>query len=343
MTTRRTFLAGAAATSLACPARAAGPTEVTVGSAQAISEAIVYIAEKKRYFADEDIAIKILPFASAANMVAPLGAGQLDVGGGSASAGLYNAVLRGIKIKIVADKSSSQPGYGSQQILVRKDHIESGRYKTIADLKGFRFAMNGVGVSNTSTLNTLLTSAGLKYSDVSTVNLQFPDHVLAFENKSVDASSSLEPFVTAIKKAGTAVVIRRDDEIIPGHELANLLYSQSFAARRDVAVRFMRAYLRGVRFYNDSLRDHRLAGPLAEETIDILAEYTPIKDKALLRELTPAGCDPDGRVSMESLQRDLDFYASQGLIEGKVDLSEIVDSSFLEAALKDLGPYKPAK
>ena len=341
MTSRRKFIAAAAVLPFAAPARAAGPTEVVVGSAQAISEATVYIAEKKGFFADEGIAIKMLPFASAANMVAPLGAGQLDVGGGSASAGLYNAVSRGIKIKIVADKSSSQPGYGSQQIMVRKEHVDSGRYKTLADLKGFRFAMNGVGVSNTSTLNTLLTSAGLKYSDVSTVNLSFPDHVLAFENKSVDASSSLEPFVTAIKKAGTAVVIRRDDEIIPGHELANLLYSQSFAANREVATRFMRAYLRGVRFYNDALKDHRLAGPRAEETIDILAEYTPIKDKALLRELTPSGCDPDGKVSVASLQRDLDFYASQGLIEGKVDLADIIDSSFIEAAVRDLGPYKP--
>ena len=340
MWTRRSIVA-AALVAPAIPARAAGLTQVTVGAAQTISDAVIFIADKKGYFADEGIRIKIEPFASAANMVAPMGAGQLDVGAGSVSAGLYNAVSRGIGLRIVADKASSRPGYGSQQILVRKDLVESGRYKDVADLKGFKFAMNGVGVSNTSTVNTLLGSAGLQYSDVTTVNLSFPNHVLAFANKSVDASSTLEPFVTAILKAGTAVVIRRDDQILPGHELANLLYSEGFAARKDLANGFMRAYLRAARFYNGALKDGHLAGPNAAETIRILTESTPLKDAALLGQITPSGCDPDGKVNIASLQHDLDFYTSQGLIEGKVDLASIVDTSFTDAALKALGPYKP--
>ena len=35
---------------------------------------------------------------------------ELQAGAGSASAGLYNAVARGIRIKVVADKASSPPG-----------------------------------------------------------------------------------------------------------------------------------------------------------------------------------------------------------------------------------------
>jgi NitT/TauT family transport system substrate-binding protein len=80
--------------------------------------------------------VKMTDFQSGAMMVAPLGTGELDAGGGSASAGLYNAVLRGIKIKIVADKASSPPGYGATKLLVRKDLIDSGRYKTLKDIKG---------------------------------------------------------------------------------------------------------------------------------------------------------------------------------------------------------------
>jgi NitT/TauT family transport system substrate-binding protein len=39
-------------------------------------------------------------------MIAPLGTGELDVGGGTVSAGFYNAVGRGIGMKIVADQAS---------------------------------------------------------------------------------------------------------------------------------------------------------------------------------------------------------------------------------------------
>jgi NitT/TauT family transport system substrate-binding protein len=341
MTTRRQFFAATAgAAFLSSRARAADLVTVRVGAAQTTSDAQIFIAEKKGYFADEGIRIAITNFASAANMVAPLGAGQLDVGAGSVSAGLYNAVGRGIKIKVVADKSSSPPGYGPTQIVVRKDLVESGRYKTPIDLKGFRFAMNGPGVSNTSTLNTLLTSVGLKYSDVSTVNLSFPDHFLAYQNKSVDAGASAEPIVTAAVKAGIGVVVKRDDEIDPYHQLANILYSQSFADNKDVADRFMRAYLRGVRYYNKALKNGRYAGETADEVIAILVENSNVKDAALLREITPNGCDPDGRVNVASLKRDLAFYASQGLIESAINVDDIVDTSFIDAAVKALGPYK---
>ena len=108
---------------------------ITVGATSSTSDAPIYIAEKKGYFAAEGLDVKVSNFRSAADMVAPLGAGQIEAGAGSASAGLYNAVARGIRIRIVADKASSPPGYGGTKILVRKDHIESGRYKELKDLK----------------------------------------------------------------------------------------------------------------------------------------------------------------------------------------------------------------
>ena len=334
---RRAAVGGLIVTSMTGAGRAADLIPVSVGTAQTVTDAPIFIAHKKKFFEEEGLAIDMKPFASAANMVAPLGAGQLDVGAGSASAGLYNAVARGIPIKIVADKSSSPPGYGTTKIILRKDLVDSGRFKSPKDLKGFRFAMNGPGVSNMSTLNTLLTSAGLTFGDVSTVNLSFPDHLLALKNGSVDAGATAEPIATAAVKAGAAVVLLRDDEIDPGHQLANILYSGDFAKRTDVATRFMRAYLKAVRFYNRALKDGRLAGETADEVISILIEYSNLKDPAVLREITPNGCDPDGKINVASLKKDYAFYASQGWIEGKVDMAAIVDTSFIEAAGKSLG------
>jgi molybdate transport system substrate-binding protein len=50
-----------------------------------------------------------------------MGAGQLDVGGGAASAGLYNAVDRGITIKLVADKATNVKGAPFQVFLSADD------------------------------------------------------------------------------------------------------------------------------------------------------------------------------------------------------------------------------
>ena len=45
-----------------------------------------------------------------------------------------------------------------------------------------------------------------------------------------------------------------------------------------MAQKFINAYIRAVRDYNDAFKGGRLAGPNAEEIIAILTEYTEIKD-----------------------------------------------------------------
>src|SRR6516162_2437003 len=216
------------------------------------------------------------------------------------------------------------------------------RYRSLQDLKGMKIAMNAPGVSNTSTLNTLLQSAGLKYSDVETVDLPLPDHVAALKNKSVDASASVEPGPALAIRNGDAVLIKSDDEILPNHQIAVLLYSEEFASKRaDPARRFMRAYIRAVRFYNGALKNGRLDGANSDDVIAILSEATPIKSRDIYKLITPTGMNPDGRVNKASLAYDLAFYAEQGLIKGAVNLDEAVDGSFVEAVLKELGPYRP--
>ncbi len=323
-------------------ARAADPVVVRIGVVNASSDAGFFIADKKGYFKEEGLAVTFTPFNSAAKMVAPLGAGQLDVGGGSPSAGLYNAIERGIEIKIVADKGSTPPGYGFQPLLVRKDLVDSGRYKTLKDLKGMKIAGSAPGSASTSTLNEILKSAGLKPSDVERVFMAFPQHVLALQNKAVDASLTTEPSATRAVQSGAAVRIMGDDAVYPNHQLAVVLYSGVFIKDNpDVAKRFMRAYLRAVRDYNDALKDGRIAGPNANEVIGILTEYTKIKDPAVYRAITPNGCNPDGKVNVASLKKDLQFFKDEGQVTGQVAVEQVLDHSFVEAALKDLGPYKP--
>ena len=78
---------------LAYAAHAQAQTEkVTIGISNAATDAGFYIADKKGYFREAGIAVNMAAFPSAAKMIAPLGGRELDVGAGTVSAGLYNAV-----------------------------------------------------------------------------------------------------------------------------------------------------------------------------------------------------------------------------------------------------------
>ena len=325
----------------ACSDRAPEPLPVRVGIANASSDVGLFIADKKGYFRAEGLNVSFVPFDSGAQMVAPLGAGRLDVGAGSPSAGLYNAVVRGIPIKIVADKGSTPKGYGYQPLLVRKDLVETGRYKSLSDLKGMKIAGSAPGSASTSTLNEALKSVGLRSADVERVFLGFPQHVLALQNKAVDAALTTEPSATEAIRRGVAVKVMGDDEIYPDHQLAVILYSGQFINDQpDAARRFMRAYIHAVRDYNDALVGGRIAGPNADEIISILTEYTPIKDPAIYRAISAQGCNPDGAVNEASLAVDLQFYKDEGHVQGSVTVEQAVDRSFVQGAIDELGHYK---
>ena len=286
------------------PAKAAD--QVKIGISRTISDAGYYMADAMGFFRDEGMDVSITGFNSAAQMIAPLGTGELDVGGGTVSAGFYNAVGRGILMKIVADQASIKPGYGYSSLMVRKDLVDSGRYKSFADLKGMKVAIGAPGTGTASALNEALKKGGLKYSDVEVVYIGFPEHLPTYKNKGIDASITNEPTMTRAIEDGVAVRVAGNDVTYPDQQTAVTFFSDHFIKnRRDVAERFMRAYLRGVRMYNDALKDGRLAGPKANEVIPILVKYTTIKDESMFRRMIPSYCNPDGEVNVASLKKDL--------------------------------------
>ena len=325
-------------------ARAADLDEVRVGTPLVISDAPILVAEHMGYCKELGIRTTMTALQTGAYMVAPLGAGQLDIGAGATSAGLFNSAARGIGIKIVADKGSNQPGYAYVSLLVRKELVDSGKFKTLKDLRGLRCAEPGKGASTGSTLNEALKSAGLKYDDITHIyNMGFPEMVAAMQNGAIDAAPVPEPFNTFGREQGIGVRFSAD-AFYPRQTIAVVLYGPEFIAKRtEVAHRYMAAYLRGVRFYNDAIKDGHFAGPKGDELIDLLTRETRYKDPALYRKVVPNGCDPDGRVDRPSLETDLKFYRENKFVDNDtVSVNDVVDDSFVETALKVVGPYKPA-
>jgi NitT/TauT family transport system substrate-binding protein len=314
---------------------------VTVGITNAATDAGFFIADKKGYFRAEGIEIKTTAFASAAGMIAPLGRNQLDVGAGTVSAGLYNAVEQGVQLRIVADKGSVTDKLEYSRLVVRKDHADSGRYKTLADLKGMTIAAASPGSGSESSVNEALKKGGLKYSDVKIVYMGFPQMLAALINKGIDAAQSNEPTLTRGLRDGITVPASKT-VIYPGQQTAVVLYSEDFAQkRRGVAQKFIKAYIRAVRDYNDAIAGVKLAGPTADEIITILTESTEIKDRETFASMTPFAVDPNGGVNVEALKNDLVFFRQRGLIGENVSVDKVVDRSFSEEAVRLLGPYKP--
>ncbi|MDP2358112.1 MAG: ABC transporter substrate-binding protein [Beijerinckiaceae bacterium] len=341
---RRAFgaMVGGFAVVAASNARAQKLDVVKVGLTNVATDIGLFVANKRGYFRDEGLDVQFTTFDSAARMMAPFASGELDVSAGAPSAGFFNAVGRGIDMRIVADKVSTPPGRPSQTLVVRKALVDSGRFKTLADLKGLKFANTAPGTAAWGTMYRILERAGLKPSDVDLVSLSFPQQVIALANGAIDVALPAEPMTTEAVTKGYGVKVITDDEVFPNHQIAVIFYSGKFANERAPAARkFMKAFLRGVRDHNDGLDEKGMfTGEKGEAIIAILNEYTSIKNPAFYRSFPLAFCNPDGTVNVESIKQDFAAFKAAGFITSNIDPMKGIDLSFLEAALKELGPYK---
>ncbi len=331
------------------PAIAQTAAQVNVGFLGTSSDIPLLLADKLGYFKDQGIAVKFQTFDGATRMVAPLGTDQLDVGGGSPSVGLYNAISSNIDVRMVADKASVPPGYGFGPLMVRTDLVKSGKYKSPRDLKGMKVAESTQGSMLAPALARLLGTVGLKYEDVQHVYLGFPAQVAAFSNGAIDASLLAEPSATLAEHQGLAVRVLSNDKWYPYQQQSVLMYGTSLLRkRRDVAQQFMLAYVRGLRYFNDALVGGHIKGRNANVVLDTLVEKTPIKDRSIYTDMVSNAVDPNGRMNIVSLADDLEFFKKQGLVtDATMTIARATDTTFVDAAVRQLPPYKrnnlPAK
>jgi NitT/TauT family transport system substrate-binding protein len=121
------------------------------------------------------------------------------------------------------------------------------------------------------------------------------------------------------------------------------MYGLAFInSRPEVARKFMRAYILGSRYYNDAIAGGEMKGPTAADVIAILVRYSLVKDAEVHRRSMPPAIAADGRLNVSSLRKDWQFFKDTGQIDGKVTVDDVVDTSFVEAALVSLPPHRPA-
>jgi NitT/TauT family transport system substrate-binding protein len=227
---------------------------VKLGDRPAISNAGIYIAIEKGYFQERGVTVEIERFASAGKMTAPLATGQIDVSVGSPSAGLFNSIAGGMDFKIVADKSQVRPGYDFTPLIVRKDLVDSGKVKTLKDLKGMKVANGAKGINLDFFLARMMEHVGLNYDAIDVVYMSYPDGVKALASKAVDAAFAPEPRGAQAEqqKIGVRYFLTEQVPSIATFQVAVVMYGGKFIKERPkVARAFLQAYVRGVKVYND--------------------------------------------------------------------------------------------
>ena len=311
------------------PAPAQTPAPLKVGILRIASP--LFVGVEKKFFDAEGVPVEIIFFRSGSELVPSLSRGQIDVAATAAGAALYNTMASGINTKIVADYFSLLPNSRSHGILVRKELIDNGRVKSPSDLKGLTIAITATGQYTHYAAARTLEKAGLSESDVRFVNMSYPDMTAALASGAIDAASSVEPFMTLTAQKKTAQVLVYDSVTMPNLEVAVLMFGERLAGPdRATGVKFLRGYMKAVRYMHDALKDTAKAKDVA----GIFQKRLPLQDASLYENMGWPLSRADVSVNRPNLHEQLDWYVKRGLVRQKPNLDAFIDTTIAADAAK---------
>jgi NitT/TauT family transport system substrate-binding protein len=307
------------------------PVTLKVGILPYISYAPFFIAEEEGYFAEQGLQVELVRPGNVSEAVAALVQGDLDVAGGTVNSGYLNGMARGAEIRYVADKSYiSATSCTYAAFIARRALVEAGELDSPAQLSGRRIAIpDSIRASVLGYyIEAMLETANLTLDDIEIVNLPSPAQIEALEEGTVDLILTGEPWVSRILKAGDAVLWMPVQQVVPDYQHATILYGHTLLEENpDAGKRFMVAYLKAVRQYNQGK---------TERNLEILAEHTGV-DLELLDQICLPPMRNDGGINVDSV---LDFQAwavEKGYLDSVVTEDQFWDPSFVEYANEVLG------
>jgi NitT/TauT family transport system substrate-binding protein len=329
---RRSFLAGAAALTLAAPARAdTVKVRIGVGGKPLLYYLPLTIAERKGFFTEEGVDAEINDFGGGARSLQALIGGSVDV-----VAGAYEHTIRmqakGQDVRAVCELGR----YPAIVVAVRKDL--AGTIKSAADLKGRKIGVTAPGSSTALAVQYAMIKAGLKATDAPLIGIGGgAGAIAAVKRGEIDAISHLDPVIAKLEADGDiAVIIDTRTEagtraLFGGPNPAAVVYTkQDWIEHHAVATqKVVNAFAKALKW---------LATATPEQVADTVPPAYHFGDRPLyvqavknsLESYSRTGIpSPEGMASVLDLVRTLD----PELQGAKIDLATTVEDRFVKRAM----------
>jgi NitT/TauT family transport system substrate-binding protein len=313
----------------AAPALAQAPVKVRVGMISALFDSGSLIALEKGYFKEVGIEPELITFTSSGDANQAMAIGQIDTLSSTPSVPLFTSRTRNIDLSIVAAVANHTPGHGIIGMVLRRDLVESGRYKTPADLKGMKFATGLTTPSHWFGVEVARTG-GVAESSLQFVGLGIANTIAAMANKAIDGGSVQEPFVSLMAVRGDGVVVKRMDELYPNFPAGYLIYGPLLTKTNvDAGNRYMVAYIRGMEDYRAAFGPDKKDQPAI---LEILKKHNVV----VIPQTVSLGIPADYKPSLEQIDKFLQWHVTTGTIRAMPDMKGLVDDRFRLAALAKL-------
>lgn len=332
--TRRSVIAGAFASAFAARASlAATPTKIVLGALRLTSHSPTFIAVERGYFKDEGLDVKLSYFESSAAMAVGVAGGDLDYGVTAITGGLLNLAQKGA-IKVIGGALSEDPKVQGAMILASNEAYKAGLTDP-SKLPGRTFGITTAGSSFQYMLSRIATKEGFDISSVRMKPLQKVGALIgALSSGQIDAWVIQPSIGERLVRSGAAHQIGSFSNFDPTYQVTAVFTSTKIATKEHAqTAAFLRALSRGVADYNAAFVDKTASPAEVQKLIDIVHKYVSVDlpRAKFAKELIDGSMriNQGLALSTTSLQRQIAWMKSEGLVSKNITLQMLVDPSYV--------------
>jgi len=316
-----------AATGLAAPALAQNK-KIKVGALRFTSHSGSFIAQERGYFADAGLDVEFEFFQAAQPMAVAIASGDVDYAVTAISGGLINLADKGA-IKVIGGALKEEAGIDGQKYLISDASYQAG-IKTLKDLDGKKYAVTQAGSSFHYMGSKMAAAEGI---DLSFTPLQKVGAIIgAMKSGQVDAWSIVPHIAKPLAAAGAWHMVANVADYIPDYQVTTVFTSAKNAAdERGMTESFLQGFGQGVDDYAAAMID----GTADQDAmVDLIHKYV-YTDRERAK-AAPSIINGTMRLSqgaalnVASLQDQLSWFQSEGLINESITLDALVDDSYVE-------------
>jgi NitT/TauT family transport system substrate-binding protein len=273
----------------------------------------IYLTQDKGFFKDEGLDVLVVMFnAGATNLQAVIGGDVQIMAGGVPETVLARA--GGVDIKNFWAISNLMPFqiYGSPKL------------KSLKDGKGKKFAISRFGSLSEFLTRSALRQSGVDPKDVTMLQIgATPARFTTLATGIVDATILWFPVTERAKAMGMNKLFDLKD-LYPNWTNVGFVARETWLANeKDQAVKFLRAYQKGVKHTRENRDDgiRTLRKYVGLDAGEAAAGYDEYRDSFPL----------DGRILDAGITATVEQEIETGRLKGKISLNEMVDYSFINS------------
>jgi NitT/TauT family transport system substrate-binding protein len=270
----------------------------------------LYLGMDRGYFEEEGLVIEPEFAQGGAAIVPGVLSGEFQLGF-SNQVSLMLARQNDVPIQIVANAVYAASEVGDKNPNALMVAPDSG-IESVEDLAGKTFAVTTLNNLGEVTVRATLENHGVDDSDISFVEMPFPDMNGALASGAVDVIWLAEPFITIGLGMGHVSVADPMYESVPGQSIALFFASEDWLAdNADVAQRFQRAMERSLQAAADD----------PDAAREIIKTYSP-SPAEVVDQIALASWGPD--INVESLREIGALAARFGVLSAEPDIDALI-------------------